>query len=672
MRTIRCSTRGALDPERTEREVAGAAGDPEAKDGVRGCWTCAAAPGATPSPCSAAARGSPASIPAGSCSRWRARRRSGWDCFRASSSAMRASCPCAPAASTRRSACSTPSATAPTPRRWRCSGEARRCAPVPAAGGGAPRRARAQQRARPDVRMDGARRRPGAGGALDRCRARPLARHLPHPAAGPARGGQGVPPSPVQRDRAGGDAAQGRLRAHRVLRRLRPARVHHRFSALPRPRENERWTFARLKELLFARGNSRGEARPGADARGLRAPGKSGAFRAAVLHVRAPTGRAPPARSPRRRCARRGCGRGSTPSPHLNHFCERIRIGGEPVSEERACELLEEVRSRVPWALGDPGLTFFEIATLMAFLAFRDVQAMVVEVGLGGRLDATNVVQPLACAVTSLGLEHTQYLGPTLSHIAAEKAGIFKPGAPAVSAGQPRGAAEVLQRRATRAGNFALAARAATTVREPRCQTLLLPRSALGGARRRPRAQRASPADKCRARVRAARSGGAAGPSRATWARGGRAAHRPVAGPARALWKRAGRRRAQPACRRALARSLAALGTARGASRVRGAAGQGRGRDAARACAACATVHSAPPIRPARCRRKRCARAGPGAARTPGAAYLYPTAAAALEAARRAADPDGTVLCCGSLYLAAEVRALLLGQTKVPMPSERL
>src|SRR5262249_7913928 len=108
--------------------------------------------------------------------------------------------------------------------------------------------------------------------------------------------------------------------------------------------------------------------------------------------------------------------------------------------------------ARVPWALGDPGLTFFEIATLMGFLAFREVDAMVIEVGLGGRLDATNVVQPRACAISALGLEHTEYLGPTLAHIAAEKAGICKGGAPAVTAGQPRGAAEVVERRARELG----------------------------------------------------------------------------------------------------------------------------------------------------------------------------------------------------------------------------
>jgi len=116
----------------------------------------------------------------------------------------------------------------------------------------------------------------------------------------------------------------------------------------------------------------------------------------------------------------RGLRTGLYSSPHLNHFCERIRLDGTPISEERACELLEEVRSAVPWALADPGLTFFEIVTLMAFLAFREVDAMVIEVGLGGRLDATNVVRPRACAVSALGLEHTQYLGPTLARVAAE------------------------------------------------------------------------------------------------------------------------------------------------------------------------------------------------------------------------------------------------------------
>src|SRR5438132_5934526 len=137
-------------------------------------------------------------------------------------------------------------------------------------------------------------------------------------------------------------------------------------------------------------------------------------------------------------------------SPHLFHFCERIRVAGEPVPEARAAALLDQIVGRVPWALRDDGLTFFELATLMGFLAFAQdrVQVAVVEVGLGGRLDATNVVEPLACAVAPIALEHTRWLGPTLLHVAAEKAGILKKGAPVVSAGQPRAVAGVLARRA--------------------------------------------------------------------------------------------------------------------------------------------------------------------------------------------------------------------------------
>ena len=137
-------------------------------------------------------------------------------------------------------------------------------------------------------------------------------------------------------------------------------------------------------------------------------------------------------------------------------------MDGAPIAEEQAAALLEEILARVPWALrGGPGgpddgdgLTFFELTTLVAFLAFARarVDVLVIEVGLGGRLDATNVVEPLAVAITPLGLEHTQYLGPTLARIAAEKAGIIKPSAIAVSAGQPLEAARVLAEAAARCG----------------------------------------------------------------------------------------------------------------------------------------------------------------------------------------------------------------------------
>src|SRR3954471_19431464 len=205
--------------------------------------------------------------------------------------------------------------------------------------------------------------------------------------------------------------------------------------------------FDELKELLFARGNfgvKLGLARMREACALLGNPERS----TKVLHVAGTNGKGSTCAFAEAALRAAGLRTGLYTSPHLSHFCERIRIDGEPIPEQRACDLLEEVRAGVPWALDDPGLTFFEIVTLMAFVAFRGVDVMVVEVGLGGRLDATNVVSPRACAVTPLGLDHVQYLGPTLAHIAAEKAGIIKAGAPAVSAGQPREAAQVLQQSA--------------------------------------------------------------------------------------------------------------------------------------------------------------------------------------------------------------------------------
>ncbi|MFO0592861.1 MAG: folylpolyglutamate synthase/dihydrofolate synthase family protein [Polyangiaceae bacterium] len=117
-------------------------------------------------------------------------------------------------------------------------------------------------------------------------------------------------------------------------------------------------------------------------------------------------------------------------SPHLARFAERIRIGGAPIEDAPFEDALTKAL-RV--AGGD--LTFFEVLTVAALLAFRDarVDLAVLEVGLGGRLDATNVVPaPLACAITSISLEHTAVLGDTIDAIAREKAGILKPHVPYV------------------------------------------------------------------------------------------------------------------------------------------------------------------------------------------------------------------------------------------------
>jgi dihydrofolate synthase / folylpolyglutamate synthase len=118
-------------------------------------------------------------------------------------------------------------------------------------------------------------------------------------------------------------------------------------------------------------------------------------------------------------------------SPHLVEFRERIRVNGEMIAESQVAQLTEQLQT-----LCEPDLspTFFEYTTAMAFQHFADsgVDVAVLEVGLGGRFDATNVVMPMACAVTTISLDHQEYLGPTLSSIAFEKAGIIKPGVPVV------------------------------------------------------------------------------------------------------------------------------------------------------------------------------------------------------------------------------------------------
>jgi dihydrofolate synthase/folylpolyglutamate synthase len=136
-------------------------------------------------------------------------------------------------------------------------------------------------------------------------------------------------------------------------------------------------------------------------------------------------------------------------SPHLREFRERIRIvtlneDDGRISEAAFAGLMDQVREILPEV---PGITWFEIVTAIAFLHFAHsaVDVAVVEVGLGGRLDATNVLTPLVSVITSLSLDHTQLLGNTLAQIAAEKGGIIKPGIPVVSAGQKPEALKVLQ-----------------------------------------------------------------------------------------------------------------------------------------------------------------------------------------------------------------------------------
>ena len=132
-------------------------------------------------------------------------------------------------------------------------------------------------------------------------------------------------------------------------------------------------------------------------------------------------------------------------SPHLLDYVERIQVNGEPISHEQMIELVEEVK---PAVARIPKLTTFEITTALGFLAFarNNVNAAVIEVGLGGRLDATNVVTPKVSVITSLSYDHMAVLGDTLAKIAGEKAGIIKEGVPVVSAPQTNEALEVLER----------------------------------------------------------------------------------------------------------------------------------------------------------------------------------------------------------------------------------
>ncbi|NIJ18373.1 dihydrofolate synthase/folylpolyglutamate synthase [Sphingomonas naasensis] len=132
-------------------------------------------------------------------------------------------------------------------------------------------------------------------------------------------------------------------------------------------------------------------------------------------------------------------------SPHLVRFNERIRLAGTLITDAQLAPLLEEVLD----VGGDIGASFFEVTTAAAFLAFArtPADACILEVGLGGRLDATNVVpDPAATAIAQLGIDHQAFLGDTLAEIAAEKAGIAKPGVPLVTMAYPPDIAEVVDR----------------------------------------------------------------------------------------------------------------------------------------------------------------------------------------------------------------------------------
>ena len=148
---------------------------------------------------------------------------------------------------------------------------------------------------------------------------------------------------------------------------------------------------------------------------------------------------------------------GTFTSPHLERWTERFRIDGDPVAETDLARALEEIRPHVEALRADPFApdpSFFDATTAAALLLFREagVDRAVIEVGLGGRLDSTNVVEPAVSCITSIELEHTDRLGSTLAAIAREKAGIVKRERPVVAGRLPAEAAGVVAERAAQLG----------------------------------------------------------------------------------------------------------------------------------------------------------------------------------------------------------------------------
>ncbi len=202
----------------------------------------------------------------------------------------------------------------------------------------------------------------------------------------------------------------------------------------------------RMRELLDRLGNPQ-DRLPILHVAGTKGKGSTAAMLAAVL-------------------AAAGYRTGMFSSPHFERVEERVAVDGQPCSAAELTEGVEEIRpaidtmDRAAVAAGEIGPTYFEIVTALALVHFlrRQVDAAVLEVGLGGRLDSTNVCTPRVCIITSVSFDHTEQLGDTLEAIAREKAGIVKPGVPVVSGVQAsearRVVVEVCRRRGAALGEL--------------------------------------------------------------------------------------------------------------------------------------------------------------------------------------------------------------------------
>ncbi len=181
---------------------------------------------------------------------------------------------------------------------------------------------------------------------------------------------------------------------------------------------------------------------------------------APVIHIAGTNGKSSTARMTECLLRSFGLTTGLFTSPDLGDIRQRISLNGQPISEQRFSEVYRDVEPYVAMvdaesaAHGGPEMTMFEILTALAFACFADapVDVMVIEVGMGGRWDATNVVEPDVAVVTPIGLDHVDYLGGSLTSIAVEKSGIIKPGSEVVLAGQSPEAAAVLLARCADVG----------------------------------------------------------------------------------------------------------------------------------------------------------------------------------------------------------------------------
>ncbi|CEA08342.1 Folylpolyglutamate synthase [Arthrobacter saudimassiliensis] len=179
-----------------------------------------------------------------------------------------------------------------------------------------------------------------------------------------------------------------------------------------------------------------------------------------IIHITGTNGKTSTARLIEGGLLAYGLRTGRYTSPHLSKVTERISIDGKPVADETFVRIWDEIRPYLEMvdaelaAAGEPKLTYFECVTILAYAVFADepVDVAVVEVGLGGITDATNVGDGQVSVVTPISLDHTELLGDDVADIAYEKAGIIKPGGFLVSAAQPMGAAQVLLEKAREVG----------------------------------------------------------------------------------------------------------------------------------------------------------------------------------------------------------------------------